>query len=97
MRFGGQAVVYGSSRANLELHFRPLIARFIRLYFFVVYVLPPEERAAALERIEALLHEGRIQHPPTTVMPLEQIALAHDAVDRGNTCKVLVSLSRPSS
>jgi NADPH:quinone reductase len=92
LRFGGQAVVYGSNAATIELPFRPLIARFIRLYFFIVYLLPDADLREAVTTATALLQRGALRHPELAIYPLAQIAAAHERVEAGANAKVLVSL-----
>ncbi|WP_457324938.1 NADPH:quinone reductase [Roseateles sp. P5_E11] len=92
LRFGGQVVVYGSSGANIGVAFRPLIANFARLYFFIVYLLPDGVRKETLRSIEALLTRCDLLHPPTTVFALNDIARAHEMVEAGAPTKVLIAL-----
>jgi NADPH:quinone reductase len=92
LRFGGQVVVYGSGKAGIDLPFRPMILGFVRLYFFIVYLLPPAERREVIEAMGPLLAEGALQHPPVKVYPLADIARAHAEVEAGANAKVLVAI-----
>jgi NADPH2:quinone reductase len=93
LRFGGQVVVYGSSQAAIEMPFRPLIVAFARVYFFIVYLLPPALLRETIDGVTALLGAGALQHPPTRVYPLTEVAEAHALVERGANAKVLVALA----
>ena len=90
LRFGGQAVIYGSGAATIGVPFRPMIMSFVRLYFFIVYTLPAAERRRTLDGIAALLAQGGLQHPELTVFALEDIVRAHEQVEAGSATKVLV-------
>jgi NADPH:quinone reductase len=90
LRFGGQAVIYGSGAATVGVPFRPMIMSFVRLYFFIVYALPTAERRRTLDGIAALLAANALQHPEVSVFPLEDIVRAHEQVEAGSPTKVLV-------
>lgn len=92
LRFGGQAVVYGSNAPTIELPFRPLIARFLRLYFFIVYLLPEAELREAIGTATSLLQRGALRHPELAIYPLAEISKAHERVEAGANAKVLVAL-----
>ena len=92
LRFGGQVVVYGSSDATIALPFRPLIVGFARLYFFIVYLLPPAVLRETITGVTALLAAKALQHPPTRIYPLAEVAEAHAQVERGANAKVLLKL-----
>ena len=89
---GGKAVVYGSGQATIGVPFRPLIVNFATLYFFIVYRLPADELRRTTQGVTALLAEGALRHPAPKVFALEQIAAAHELVERGADGKVLVRL-----
>lgn len=92
LRFGGQSVVYGSNAPTIELPFRPLISRFIRLYFFIVYLLPEAALREAIDTATGLLQRGALRHPELAIFPLADIARAHERVEAGANAKVLVAL-----
>lgn len=56
------------------------------------YCLPDEARAAALADITAALAEGWLVHRIGRIFPLEEIAAAHEAAERGDAGKVLVAV-----
>ena len=90
LRFGGQAVIYGSGAPMIGVPFRPMIMSFVRLYFFIVYALPAAERRRTLDGIASLLANNALQHPEVTVFPLQEIVRAHEQVEAGSPTKVLV-------
>ena len=56
------------------------------------YCLPAQARAAALAAITAALADGWLVHRIGAVFPLEEIAAAHEAAERGDAGKVLVAV-----
>lgn len=93
LAFGGRVVIYGSGAATIGVPFRPLIVGFATLYFFIVYKLPDDALHATTQGITELLAAGALQHPPSRVFALQEIAAAHEAVERGADGKVLVRLA----
>ena len=92
LRFGGQAVVYGTNQPPVTMPFGPMILGFIRVYFFIVYKLPPHLMSEVLEGVNAVLSRPDFRHPSTAIYPLADIAAAHEQVERGANAKVLVQL-----
>lgn len=92
LAFGGRVVIYGSGAATIGVPFRPLIVGFATLYFFIVYKLPDTLLRETTQGIGELLAAGALQHPPSRVFALDEIAAAHEAVERGAEGKVLVRL-----
>lgn len=91
LAFGGQVVVYGSGRPEIGVPFRPAINGFARLYFFIVYRLPEPLLRQTIDGVHGLLARAALRHPATAVYPLEDIAAAHERVERGANAKVLVA------
>lgn len=83
LRSGGECVVYGSGASPLELPFYPLIAKNIELKFFIVYHLSIEDRATAVATLTRLMTRGLLQFNIGARLPLEDIATAHEMVERG--------------
>lgn len=81
----GQAVVYGSSRAQINMPF-------IRVYYFMVYKLLAADRRAVLEGIAVALARPGFRHPPVAIHSLDDIVQAHQQTERGANAKVLVRL-----
>lgn len=80
----GTVVSYGSN--SMEDHpvpFRTLLFSSISLRFFLVYDLTPTERRLAVDRLNALLADGRLSHTIGGRFSLDQIAAAHEAVEGG--------------
>jgi NADPH2:quinone reductase len=92
LRFYGKVVVYGSTAADMTVAFRPLIRAFATICFFIVYKLPDDVARDTIAGITRLLDENRIRAPRTIVHALEDIARAHEAVERGADGKVLVKV-----
>jgi NADPH2:quinone reductase len=90
LKFGGDVIVYGSGAALIELPFRPLIAAFANLRFFIVYKLPILVRKAAIDVLSPLLERGVLQHPPVEIFPLSEIAKAHERVEAGANAKIII-------
>ncbi len=80
----GTLVSYGSNAmGDVPVPFRDLLFRSVTLRFFVVYELLPEDRRAALDGVTAMLESGRLTHTVGARFPLDGIAAAHEAVERG--------------
>ena len=79
----GIVAVYGSNSPKFELAFSPLILTGAALRFFIVYELAPDARAAAIGQVTQWIEQGRLQHAVTATYPLDRIAEAHEAVERG--------------
>ncbi|WP_442596997.1 NADPH:quinone reductase [Parapusillimonas sp. JC17] len=90
----GVVVSYGSNvREGIPFDFGAWLPRSISLHFFLVYELRPAERAAAIEGIDALLQNGRLQHVVGASFDLSDIVRAHQAVEAGQTVgNVVVTL-----
>jgi NADPH2:quinone reductase len=83
VRPGGEWIVYGSGKSPFSLDFFPLIVKNIELRFFIVYNLDREQRARAINTLHRLLNKGVVRHNIAHVLPLSQIAKAHDMVGEG--------------
>jgi NADPH2:quinone reductase len=92
LRFQGKAVVYGSNQPQFSMPFGPMILGFVNIYCFIVYKLPPEELQQVIAAVQSVLMHPTLQHPPTAIYPLEEIAAAHQQVERGANAKVLIQL-----
>jgi NADPH2:quinone reductase len=80
----GTLVCYGSNDMDrVELPFRDLLFRSVALRFFLVYDLSPEDRRAALDGLGEMLAAGRLSHAVGARFPLDAVAEAHEAVERG--------------
>ena len=63
------------------LPFYPLLFANVLVRFIQCYAMPDSLRAAATRDLTRWCEEGRIKHPPTTVLPLEEVAKAHELVE----------------
>ena len=90
LRPNGECVVYGSSVTPVPLPFVPLIVKNLQLKFFIVYHLPPRERAIAEATLTRMLERGALQHNIAKRMPLDKIASAHELVEQGKLAGNLV-------
>lgn len=79
----GLCVVYGSSAAEITYGFGPMIACGAAVRFFIVYELAADVRHEAIGRLDAWLRQGRVRHLLAARFPLDDIAAAHEAVERG--------------
>jgi NADPH2:quinone reductase len=62
------------------------------MIFFIVYRLQPAAMKTVLDGVAAVLDRPGFLHPPTAIYPLDQIAAAHQQVERGANAKVLIRL-----
>lgn len=92
LRFQGKAIVYGSNQPQFSMPFGPMILGFVNIYCFIVYKLPLQAMQQVVERVQSVLMDAALQHPPTAIYPLDEIAAAHQQVERGANAKVLVQL-----
>jgi NADPH:quinone reductase len=91
LRPKGSVIVYGTGgEALLPAQF--CLVNSIRLQFFLVYELDAAERARALAAIEAALVDGLINRVAQPTYGLDDIAAAHEAVERGSIGNVIVTL-----
>jgi len=83
LRAHATVVVYGTSANETTLPGFWLMQNSINLQFFLVYELGVADRAAGLAELGHLLDEGRLCHSIARRMPLEDIAAAHESLERG--------------
>lgn len=82
----GQLICYGSNPPpDISISFRPLLFNSIGLKFFLVYELTPADRLACLTQLNDMLAQGRLQHSIGAVFPLDQVVVAHETVEAGQT------------
>ena len=80
----GFCACYGSGRAEMSLPFGPMILSGAAIRFFIVYELPPAARAEGLAQLTSWLEAGRLQHAVGKILPLAEVAAAHEAVEAGS-------------
>lgn len=78
-----EIVVYGSSAAETRMPFIPAILKNVRMKFFIVYNLSPEDRKWAVSYLNKLLRRGLLTHNIAARLPLAKIAEAHELVEQG--------------
>jgi NADPH:quinone reductase len=95
----GAVAVYATDRGDeLELSVRALMSRNLRYQFVLVYTVPAEAKAQAVDDVAAALAEGVLPVGaeaglPLHRFPLERTADAHAAVEGGAVGKVLIDVS----
>ncbi len=77
-------VIYGMSAGEAMLPSMWLMQNSITLRFFLVYELQEADRAAGIAELTQLLEGGRLIHTIARRLPLDEIAEAHDLVERGD-------------
>ena len=83
LRPHGLAVVYGTGTAEASIPALWLMLNSATLRLFLIYDLSAADRAAVLDEINTLLVQGRLVHAVGQRFPLDKIAEAHEAVERG--------------
>jgi NADPH:quinone reductase len=78
--------------ADAQVPVRRLMVPNVTLRFVLVYTMPPEAIAAAVDGVGAAVRDGALTTLPLHPFPLESIAEAHDAVEAGAVGKVLVDI-----
>ena len=79
----GAVVIYGMSASEATLPSMWLMQNSITLRFFLVYELQEADRATGIAELTELLESGRLTHTIARRLPLDDIAEAHDIVERG--------------
>jgi NADPH:quinone reductase len=88
----GAIVTYATEPVEPQVPVRPLMVINAALHFVLVYGLTPEMLQNATGDVTAALAAGALTPLPPHRFPLEAIADAHDAVERGVLGKVLIDL-----
>jgi NADPH2:quinone reductase len=93
----GVVAAYASGDEDLVLPLRPLMVLNARWQFVLVYTMPPEAKAAAVEAVSAAVVDGALRVGeeaglPLHRFPLERTADAHAAVESGAVGKILVDV-----
>lgn len=71
---------------------RQLMAPNLTLHFMLLYTVPAQQLRAAIERTVEAVAAGALTTLPLHRFSLDQIAQAHDAVERGAVGKVVIDL-----
>ncbi|MGH7715365.1 MAG: NADPH:quinone reductase [Vulcanimicrobiaceae bacterium] len=76
--------VYGMSGGESTIPSGWMMQNSIDLQLFLIYEISESDRASGIAEINALLAGNRLKHTIARRMPLEEIAEAHDVVERGD-------------
>ena len=87
----GVVVAYASD-GDLAVPVRPLMQRNLTLRFVLVYDITAEALAQAVAGVSAAVAAGDLTELPTLRFGLDEIAAAHEAVERNAVGKVLVDI-----
>ena len=79
----GVVAIYGSGAPEASIPFQFLLQNNITLRFFLVYLMPPEERARATADITRMLERGELVHNVAQAFDLGDIVAAHEMVEAG--------------
>jgi NADPH2:quinone reductase len=75
-------VIYGTSASEATLPGLWLMQNSITLRLFLVYELTEVDRAAGIAELSGLLEEGTLSHRVARRLPLDDIATAHEILER---------------
>ena len=81
----GQVVCYGSNALQQTFEYRPWLFSSLGVKFFLVYELTPADRVQAIARLNALLEQGALQHTIGPRFGLDDLVLAHQTVEAGQS------------
>lgn len=91
---GGSIACYATNQAAPTIPFWNLVFKNVRLYFIGSDDFPPEAKRMAADDVTAMLADGWTGFPIRAVLPLEEIAKAHELVERGaGGGRVLLSIA----
>ena len=76
-------VIYGMSANEATLPSLWLMQNSATLRFFLVYDISDSDRSAGIAELTGLLMQGRLVHTVARRLPLDDIAAAHEIVERG--------------
>jgi NADPH2:quinone reductase len=79
----GMVAIYGSGAPEASIPFQFLLQNNVILRFFLVYLMPPEERARATDDINRMLERGELIHNVAQTFGLDDIVAAHETVEAG--------------
>ncbi len=87
----GVVAIYAAD-GDLATPVRPLMVRNVALRFILVYNVPAEWLARAVDDVSTALAAGDLSELPAHRYALDDIAAAHEAVEAGAVGKVLVDI-----
>jgi NADPH2:quinone reductase len=83
LRAHGTVVIYGMAGTEATLPSLWLMQNSITLKLFLIYDVTEAQRAELLQELAALLADNRLVHSIAEQLPLDEIARAHNLVERG--------------
>lgn len=89
---GGTIAAYGTHDPHPRLDFRPMLFDNVTLRLLGSDDFPVDATRDAAVELTAAAAAGDLTIPIAEVLPLEDIAAAHDLVDRGIRGRILVSI-----
>lgn len=85
-------VSYAADGDDPVLPRRALMSGCITIEFMLLYNVEKEKFWKAVDLLERALAEGALTPPPITLLPLIEIAKAHEQVEANSTSRVLINL-----
>jgi NADPH2:quinone reductase len=79
----GVVAIYGSGAPEATIPFQFLLQNSITMKFFLVYLMPREQRARAVTDITRMLERDELIHNVAQTFDLADIVAAHEAVESG--------------
>ena len=89
---GMKIVSYAADGDDPVLPRRALMSACITIEFMLLYNVVQEKFWNAVELVEQALTEGALTAPPITLLPLTEIAKAHEQVEAASATRVLLAL-----
>jgi len=84
LKLGGSIATYATNRPNPEIPFWNLVFKNARLYFLGSDDFPAEAKRQAADDLSELLAHGWEGYPIGRVLPLDEIATAHELVEQAD-------------
>jgi len=98
LKLGGSIASYATNRANPEIPFWKLVFKNARLYFLGSDDFPAEAKRRAAADLSEMLAHGWAGYPVGSVLPLDDVATAHELVEQGaREGRVLLDLTGGAS
>ena len=88
---GMKIVAYAADGEDPVLPRRALMIACVTLEFMLLYNVEKDKLWKAVDLLEQALAEGALTPPPITLMPLTDIALAHEWVEAASATRVLLT------